>query len=281
MLPKAGDIVVMSECLSHAVLPWRADKPRLCLQLRYKCGRTYDSHFGNYPEPWPAEVLARCSQATQAIVAGDADVLSQLPTVPVTASRAVPCTHPLSAGAVLVPPAPLPITASSKDSSRMVSNDAVYSGGVRDLLASGTVPPPESPHHGLSGSDADGPAICEASGTVASEYSGLSHAERYLFDCHGIVVLRGCLSPSELSAARAAAQRARQSSQPYNGILEEPALQSLITHPRLLPVLLELMEGKPHLTSIGANHKDANRALNGLRPGGAAQVCRPVPILVG
>ena len=124
-----------------------------------------------------------------------------------------------------------------------------------------------------SSSDADGPALCDARGTVALEFSGLSHSERYLFDCHGIVVLRGCLSPSEVAAAQAAVQRARQSARPYSGILEEPALQALITHPRLLPVLLEVMDGKPHLTSIGANHKDANRALNGLRPGGAAQVC--------
>jgi hypothetical protein len=152
LLPRAGDIVVMSECLSHAVLPWRpTEKPRLCLQMRYKCGDPYETHFRNYPEPWPAEVLARCSPAIQAIVAGDVDALSQLPRVPVTESRAVSCTHPLSAGLALAPAVPAPIMASSRDSSRMVSNDAVFSGGVRDLLPSGAVPPPESPHHELSG----------------------------------------------------------------------------------------------------------------------------------
>jgi len=77
MLPKAGDIVVMSECLSHAVLPWRADKPRLCLQLRYKCGQVlreaepiqYGVH-GSYPH-WPEEVLCTVEPATRAIMSGD------------------------------------------------------------------------------------------------------------------------------------------------------------------------------------------------------------------
>ena len=65
LLPRAGDIVVMSECLSHAVLPWRpTEKPRLCLQMRYKCGTVLAEAEpiqygvdGPYPH-WPEEVLA-------------------------------------------------------------------------------------------------------------------------------------------------------------------------------------------------------------------------------
>jgi hypothetical protein len=36
----------------------------------------------------------------------------------------------------------------------MVSNDATFSGGVRDILPGGSEPPPESPHHALSGDTA-------------------------------------------------------------------------------------------------------------------------------
>jgi hypothetical protein len=37
--PHAGDVIVMSECLIHGTLPWRAvDRPRRILTLRYKSG---------------------------------------------------------------------------------------------------------------------------------------------------------------------------------------------------------------------------------------------------
>jgi hypothetical protein len=99
-----------------------------------------------------------------------------------------------------------------------------------------------------------------------------------LFDCHGIVVLRGVLNATEIADARGAITRTRQPPRPrdqqqYSGILDEPALEALITHPRLLPVLLELMAGEPHLTSVGALHKDPSPPVAaGLRPGGAAQM---------
>ena len=55
----------------------------------------------------------------------------------------------------------------------------------------------------------DGASPCEVDGTVASEYSGLTDEERYLFDVHGIVILRGVLSREEAAAARAAVDRTR------------------------------------------------------------------------
>ena len=128
LLPKAGDIVVMSECLSHGVLPWRAtDKPRITMQMRYKCGEVYEKHASNNPEPWldwPADVLERVSPGTRAIIAGDAAALRALPHVSVTEPRQQSCSHPAAASDVVQPADPAPLTVSVSDQARMVSNDA-------------------------------------------------------------------------------------------------------------------------------------------------------------
>jgi hypothetical protein len=95
LLPNAGDIVVMSECLSHAVLPWRpTEKSRLTLQMRYKCGAVHAKHYAREGEPWPSEVLDRCSPALRAIVSGDKKALSELPVVPITEPRQHAFIHP-------------------------------------------------------------------------------------------------------------------------------------------------------------------------------------------
>ena len=114
-----------------------------------------------------------------------------------------------------------------------------------------------NPHHLLTGDEVDGPALFSAEHEEASAFAGLTHTERYLLDCHGILILRSALGPAEVDACRAAVERTLNSSAPYSGILDEPALQGLITHPRLMPVLLELMEGEPHVVSISALHKAA------------------------
>jgi hypothetical protein len=116
LMPKAGDIVVMTECTAHGILPWRnCAEPRLSLQLRYKCGLAWAKHTKNYPEPWPATVLARCSAATRAIISADRRALAQLITLATTTAE----TPPLPAH-----------TAASTDPSRMISNDANFGGGA-------------------------------------------------------------------------------------------------------------------------------------------------------
>ena len=126
LLPRAGDIVVMSECLSRkprsslcvflvffslrdivcctdGVLPWRAtDKGRYCLSLRYKCGEggmnmvAINQHGGDSDVGWhwPAEVLERVSPATRAMMSCDCEALWGLPRVAVEEQRQDACVHP-------------------------------------------------------------------------------------------------------------------------------------------------------------------------------------------
>ena len=107
---------------------------------------------------------------------------------------------------------------------------------------------------------ADGGASRSEHDSGADSGSGMTPQQRYLFDCHGFLHLKGVLSPTELTLARAAFERARLRSSPSRGIqapsnvdgepVREPALEMLATHPALLPVLLELGEGAPHLTGM-------------------------------
>jgi hypothetical protein len=64
-----------------------------------------------------------------------------------------------------------------------IANDAVFGGACRDVVAD-----PESPASAAAASP-----VCAA---IAPEYSGLTHTERYLFDVHGILVLRERSHPS-------------------------------------------------------------------------------------
>ena len=44
--PEAGDVIIMSEALTHGVLPWvPTDRPRRALTLRYKTGSAYVEHM--------------------------------------------------------------------------------------------------------------------------------------------------------------------------------------------------------------------------------------------
>ena len=148
---------------------------------------------------------------------------------------------------------------------RNVANDATYGGdGVRDELESRT--------GSGSGSAGDGELeLRPPCGETAPAFAGLTHTERYLFDTHGILTLRGALSAEEVVAARAAVERSRGKVSAF----EEPALEVMHTHPRLLPVLLELMEGEPHLVSTGSATKQPARpedATTARRPAGGAQL---------
>lgn len=74
------------------------------------------------------------------------------------------------------------------------------------------------------------------------------------------VILRGVLSTEELLAARAAFERSRLASGPSRGVqapsnidgepIRKPALEMLATHPKLLPVLMELGDNSPHLGAM-------------------------------
>jgi hypothetical protein len=148
---------------------------------------------------------------------------------------------------------------------RNVANDATYGGdGVRDEL--------ESRGSGFADGELEPrPAAWAPCGETAPAFAGLTHTERYLFDTHGILTLRGALSAEEVAAARAVVERSRGKVSAF----EEPALERMHAHPRLLPVLLELMEGEPHLVSTGSATKQPARpedATTARRPAGAAQL---------
>ena len=110
-------------------------------------------------------------------------------------------------------------------------------------------------------------------------------AQRYQLDCLGYLHIRGALSPSELAAARAAADsycaaadRARQPgglplpagfadrAQAHhgkysNGVLWSPALEALLFHPSTWPAILELTGGRPKFTGGTMLVDDADRGL--------------------
>lgn len=60
--PKAGDMVVMTEGLTHGTLPWTADRPRRTLVLRYRPQHRAGGEL-------PAEIVARLAPETQELVA--------------------------------------------------------------------------------------------------------------------------------------------------------------------------------------------------------------------
>jgi hypothetical protein len=87
-------------------------------------------------------------------------------------------------------------------------------------------------------------------------FAGMSAAERYELDTFGILHMRGVLAAADLAAAQVAFSRLQDDPSPMSPLEEFPfaadrALERLATHPRLLPVLLELCQGTPHLVSGG------------------------------
>ena len=68
LTPKAGDVVIISELLTHGVLIWRPrDRDRRFLMLRYMpqfVGPTDE----NLPFPFPDEILGRLSPETRELI---------------------------------------------------------------------------------------------------------------------------------------------------------------------------------------------------------------------
>lgn len=136
-----------------------------------------------------------------------------------------------------------------------VNNDAMYPGDARDmLLGAGAVPVTKC-----------GPvALPPTSGWSAQHlFSGLSAMQRYELDTFGFLMLRAVLAPADLAVAQAAVGRlaptgsttAYAQQQPVDfSFATEPTLEALAAHATLLPVLLELGAGAPHLVG-GSCHR--------------------------
>lgn len=86
--------------------------------------------------------------------------------------------------------------------------------------------------------------------------------QRYLFDVQGFLHLKGVLAPSEVAAARAAAERYMETPSEdlppgfsvegrlhKHGFAFDPALQALTLHPGWWPIVREVTRGKPRLVS--------------------------------
>jgi hypothetical protein len=144
-----------------------------------------------------------------------------------------------------------------------ISNHATFGGDARDRTAADSPVGNDEGHDPQQQSDDDPQQLFE----------GMSAAQRYELDTFGILHLRGVLSPGELAAARAAFDRL-DGDQARIAQLGEfpfaaggPALESLATHPKLLPVLLELCTGAPHLVSGGIIATPPYASANGPEPG--------------
>jgi hypothetical protein len=123
-----------------------------------------------------------------------------------------------------------------------LANDAVFGQGVRDPQLDGRPVP-----------DSSSPAQQQ------QQFEGLTPEARYELDTFGVCVLKSVLSASELDAARAAFDRVPAAMggdlDHLRSIIAEPALEALACHPALLPALVELHRGEPHLVSTSINHK--------------------------
>lgn len=130
-----------------------------------------------------------------------------------------------------------------------VGNDAVYGQGVRDRQPDGRP-------------ILDSSSVRQPVREPQQQFEGLTPEARYELDTYGVCVLKSVLSTAELDAARAAFDRLnRLSAVDLHGldhlrsVIAEPAVEALACHPSLLPALVELHRGKPHLVSASPNHK--------------------------
>ena len=98
--------------------------------------------------------------------------------------------------------------------------------------------------------------LTNSSSPQGAVFAGMSAAQRYELDTFGFLHLHGVLSPTELASARAAFDRTQHDSSlltPYGELpfAADADLEALASHPKILPVLLELCNEAPHLVSGG------------------------------
>lgn len=117
-----------------------------------------------------------------------------------------------------------------------VSNHAIFGGDARDTTTAAA-----NAADGELGLPAGRPA---APAEDERKFAGMSAVQRYELDTFGVLHLRGLLSPAELAVAQSAFDRSH--AEPS---LDPDLLEALAAHPALLPLLLELCEGAPHLVS--------------------------------
>jgi hypothetical protein len=121
-----------------------------------------------------------------------------------------------------------------------VANDATFGQGVRDA--------------GLSDDDC-GVAQAEA-------FSGMTAEQRFMMDAHGYIRVPSVLSPSAVEAMRDGSFSESRGGQPggFGGRRSDPLsfpdMEALATHPAILDVMMELMEGAPRLVQSTTWHDE-------------------------
>eukprot|EP01043_Picozoa_sp_COSAG02_P009652 COSAG02_NODE_330_length_24501_cov_39.465850_19_plen_552_part_00 len=222
---EAGDIIVMSECTSHATLPWLCmEGPRRVLGLRFKPQHAHQPEDGLTEEQilqLPPEIRELRKYAAPGVTKSIATKAGP----PIKLSPPDPSTQ--VSPAELTPPMGKPSQSGHGDLDKQI------------MTMIRRIPPPLLP-------DVD---------------AGLSAEQRYLLDIHGFLHLKAVVSGDELGKCQAAAHQylaAPQSQLPPgfgqasggcwpNAHAWSPCLEHLAAHPHLLPIVLELTDGKPKL----------------------------------
>lgn len=218
LCPRAGDLLLLPAATAHAILPARGRAPpRRRLWLRVEASRARPD------APPSGAVLGRLAAPAAALARGRFEELRALCPRP-------PAPDP---GAV---PQPLPEMA--RPAWRLGRSARVGAAGGAGGVARGGA---------------------EAAAAGAPGFAGLSAEQRYLLDAVGFLHLEAVLSPAEVAAARAAFERSNAGRPTAEGSenegIWEPALEMLATHPKLVPALLELSGGAPHLMLMELLHQ--------------------------
>ena len=222
---EAGDIIVMSECTSHATLPWlRMDAPRRVLGLRFKPQYAHQPEDGLTEQQilqLPPEIRELRKYAAPGVVKSIASPAGP----PTTLSPPDPTLR--VSPAELTPPMGKPSQSGHGDLDKQVMT----------MIRSIAVP------------------------RLPEVVAGLTDEQRYLLDIHGFLHLKSVVSGEELRECQAAAEQyiavppaqlppgfaqASDGCWPYAHAWS-PCLERLVLHPRLLPMVMELTDGKPKL----------------------------------
>lgn len=207
LTPTAGDIVIMREmptgCL-HGVMPWTSTtRQRRTLTMRFKSGQEWLSHC-NDP--------SHARRPTQL----DPRIRTHL---------GLPQT------AILQPET---VALLSGDSAALVSlvQSALDTWERPPAAALETRTPLWRAGQNLS-------CTMPAAAVAGAALPAMTAEMRFLLDSCGFLHLRSVLSPAEVAAASEAYDEAVAEGGNGNSVIGRPALEQLITHPRLLPIYQE------------------------------------------